>query len=139
MVPLLGDFSYAGSLSWGSACLAWLYREMCRASHVLAEQISGPLFILQIWAWEHFPFIARTPSDTIPWDVDECAVTTPMGVPIPKCRSEPHIHPPTMKQCWPYVLRFGHHAWFPRRPSNASGVRRIKFGIWISNSSLWWS
>ncbi|CAN1760989.1 Serine/threonine-protein phosphatase 7 long form homolog [Linum perenne] len=62
-LPLLGDFSYAGSLSWGSACLAWLYREMCRASHVLAEQISRTLFILQIWAWEHFPFIARTPSD----------------------------------------------------------------------------
>ncbi|CAN1151774.1 Serine/threonine-protein phosphatase 7 long form homolog [Linum perenne] len=70
-LPLLGDFSYAGSLSWGSACLAWLYREMCRASHVLAEQISGPLFILQICAWEHFPFIARTPSDTIPWDIEE--------------------------------------------------------------------
>ncbi|CAN1277132.1 Serine/threonine-protein phosphatase 7 long form homolog, partial [Linum perenne] len=70
-LPLLGHFSYAGSLSWGFACLAWLYREMCRASHVLAEQISGPLFILQIWAWEHFPFIARTPSDTIPLDIEE--------------------------------------------------------------------
>ncbi|CAN1179306.1 Serine/threonine-protein phosphatase 7 long form homolog [Linum perenne] len=61
-LPLLRDFTSAGGLSWGSACLAWLYREMCRASHVVAEQISGPLFILQIWAWEHFPFIARTPS-----------------------------------------------------------------------------
>ncbi|CAN1812337.1 Serine/threonine-protein phosphatase 7 long form homolog [Linum perenne] len=70
-LPLLGDFRYAGSLSWGSACLAWLYREMCRASHVLAEQISGPLFILQIWVWDHFSFIARTPSDTISWDVEE--------------------------------------------------------------------
>ncbi|CAN1217169.1 Serine/threonine-protein phosphatase 7 long form homolog [Linum perenne] len=70
-LPLLGDFTSAGGLSWGSACLAWLYREMCRASHVVAEQISGPLFIIQILAWEHFPFIARTPSDTILWDIEE--------------------------------------------------------------------
>ncbi|CAN1270870.1 Serine/threonine-protein phosphatase 7 long form homolog [Linum perenne] len=47
-LPLLGDFTSACGLSWGSACLTWLYREMCRASHVVAEQISGPLFILQI-------------------------------------------------------------------------------------------
>ncbi|CAN1188635.1 Serine/threonine-protein phosphatase 7 long form homolog [Linum perenne] len=53
-LPLLRDFTFAGSLSWGSACLAWL---MCRASHVLSEKISRPLFILQIWAWEHFPFV----------------------------------------------------------------------------------
>ncbi|CAN1142246.1 Serine/threonine-protein phosphatase 7 long form homolog [Linum perenne] len=70
-LPLLRDFTSAGGLSWGSACLAWLYREMCRTSHIVAEQISGPLFILQIWAWEHFPFIARTPSYTIPWDIEE--------------------------------------------------------------------
>ncbi|CAN1140632.1 hypothetical protein LINPERPRIM_LOCUS24961 [Linum perenne] len=44
---------------------------MCRASHVVGEQISGPLFILQLWAWAHFPFIARTPSYTIPWDIEE--------------------------------------------------------------------
>ncbi|CAN1178542.1 hypothetical protein LINPERPRIM_LOCUS37114 [Linum perenne] len=44
---------------------------MCRTSHVLSEQISGSLFILQIWAWEHFPFIARTPADIIPWDIEE--------------------------------------------------------------------
>ncbi|CAN1143798.1 Serine/threonine-protein phosphatase 7 long form homolog [Linum perenne] len=47
-LPLLRDFTSVGGLSWGSACLAWLYREMCRASHIVAEQISGPLFILQI-------------------------------------------------------------------------------------------
>ncbi|CAN1139140.1 Serine/threonine-protein phosphatase 7 long form homolog [Linum perenne] len=70
-LPLLRDFTFAGGLSWGSACLAWLYREICRASYVVAEQISGPLFILQIWAWEHFPFIARTPSYTISWDIEE--------------------------------------------------------------------
>ncbi|CAN1728985.1 Serine/threonine-protein phosphatase 7 long form homolog [Linum perenne] len=49
-LPLLRDFTSTGCLSWGSACLAWLYREMCRASHVLSMQVSGPLFILQIWA-----------------------------------------------------------------------------------------
>ncbi|CAN1841836.1 hypothetical protein LINPERHAP1_LOCUS36639 [Linum perenne] len=44
---------------------------MCRATHVLSEQISRAFFILQIWAWEHFPFIACTPSDIIPWDIEE--------------------------------------------------------------------
>ncbi|CAN1159570.1 Serine/threonine-protein phosphatase 7 long form homolog [Linum perenne] len=70
-LPLFGDFTFAGSLSWSSACLAWLYREMFRVSHVMSDQISRPLFILQIWVWEHFPFIARTPSDIILWDIEE--------------------------------------------------------------------
>ncbi|CAN1130777.1 Serine/threonine-protein phosphatase 7 long form homolog [Linum perenne] len=70
-LPLLANFNNAATLSWGSACLAWLYRELCRASHAVAEQISGAYFILQIWAWEHFPIISRTPVDHVPWDDDE--------------------------------------------------------------------
>ncbi|CAN1148521.1 Serine/threonine-protein phosphatase 7 long form homolog [Linum perenne] len=49
-LPLLGDFTSVGTLSWGSTYLAWLYREMCRASHVLQDQISGTLIVLQILA-----------------------------------------------------------------------------------------
>ncbi|CAN1815187.1 Serine/threonine-protein phosphatase 7 long form homolog [Linum perenne] len=56
-LPLLANFNNAAILSWGSACLAWLYRELCRASHAVSEQLSGTYFILQIWAWEHFPII----------------------------------------------------------------------------------
>ncbi|CAN1807867.1 Serine/threonine-protein phosphatase 7 long form homolog [Linum perenne] len=70
-LPLLANFNNAATLSWGLACLAWLYRELCRASHVVSEQLSGAYFIIQIWAWEHFPIISRTPVDHVSWDDDE--------------------------------------------------------------------
>eukprot|EP00261_Vitis_vinifera_P018241 XP_010648236.1 PREDICTED: serine/threonine-protein phosphatase 7 long form homolog [Vitis vinifera] len=57
-LPLLEDFEVAGRYSWGSACLAWLYRQLCRASHIDTHDISGPLILLQLWVWERFPFIA---------------------------------------------------------------------------------
>ena len=57
-LPLLEDFEVAGRYSWGSACLAWLYRQLCRASHIDTHDISGPLNLLQLWVWERFPFIA---------------------------------------------------------------------------------
>uniref|UniRef100_F6I0E8 Aminotransferase-like plant mobile domain-containing protein n=1 Tax=Vitis vinifera TaxID=29760 RepID=F6I0E8_VITVI len=51
-LPLLRDFVAAGRLSWGSATLAHLYRELCRASKAGASEIAGPLILLQLWAWE---------------------------------------------------------------------------------------
>ena len=51
-LPLLKDFEASGSYSWGNACLAWLYIELCRASHTDAYDISGLLIILQLWIWE---------------------------------------------------------------------------------------
>ena len=48
-LSLLEDFGVIGTYSWGSACLAWLYREMCRASCIDAHDISGPLILLQLW------------------------------------------------------------------------------------------
>ncbi|KAI4369987.1 hypothetical protein MLD38_018375 [Melastoma candidum] len=49
-LPLLEDFERAGTYSWGSACLAWLYRQLCRASQKNASQVAGCLVLLQIWA-----------------------------------------------------------------------------------------
>uniref|UniRef100_A0A7N2LQC6 Aminotransferase-like plant mobile domain-containing protein n=1 Tax=Quercus lobata TaxID=97700 RepID=A0A7N2LQC6_QUELO len=37
--------------SWGSDCLAWLYRELCRASEKGASQIGGACTLVQYWAW----------------------------------------------------------------------------------------
>uniref|UniRef100_A0A7N2N748 Aminotransferase-like plant mobile domain-containing protein n=1 Tax=Quercus lobata TaxID=97700 RepID=A0A7N2N748_QUELO len=45
--------------SWGSACLAWLYRELCRASEDTG-QIGGCLLLLQYWAWARFPYLCPT-------------------------------------------------------------------------------
>ena len=54
-LPLVEDFGVTGTYSWGSTCLTWLYREMCRASHIDAHDVSGPLILLQLW--DRFPFI----------------------------------------------------------------------------------
>ena len=57
-LPLLSDLQTAGQYSWGSACLAYLYRELCRASQTGAHEIAGPVELLQLWAWDRFPFLA---------------------------------------------------------------------------------
>ena len=43
--------------NWGSGCLAWLYRELCRASDKEASQIGGVLQLVQYWAWARLPFL----------------------------------------------------------------------------------
>ena len=43
--------------SWGSGCLAWLYRELCRASHKETSQIGGVLQLVQYWTWVRLPFL----------------------------------------------------------------------------------
>ncbi|KAK9127845.1 hypothetical protein Syun_016642 [Stephania yunnanensis] len=57
-LPLLANFEETGKYSWGSACLAWLYREMCRATSTSAKEISGCLILLQLWIWDRFPYLA---------------------------------------------------------------------------------
>ena len=67
-LPFLKDFDVVGTYSWGSACLAWLYRELCRASHIEARDILGQLIILQFWIWDRFPFISPQRLYSIPRD-----------------------------------------------------------------------
>ena len=52
-LPLLGDLERVDEYSWGSATLAYLYRNLCRASRKGAKDIGGCLMLLQIWSWEH--------------------------------------------------------------------------------------
>ncbi|KAK5844360.1 hypothetical protein PVK06_000496 [Gossypium arboreum] len=54
---LLADLKEAGRLSWGSAVLATLYREMCRATQPEKAKISGCMLLLQSWAWYRLPFL----------------------------------------------------------------------------------
>ncbi|XP_052477111.1 protein MAINTENANCE OF MERISTEMS-like [Gossypium raimondii] len=58
-LPLLADLSTARSYSWGSAVLATLYRELCRATEPQVKDISGCLILLQSWALYRMPFLAR--------------------------------------------------------------------------------
>ncbi|KAL0360786.1 UNVERIFIED_CONTAM: hypothetical protein Sradi_3763100 [Sesamum radiatum] len=56
LIPLLyltklEDIVEARNYSWGSAVLAFLYRELCIATNKGKAAIGGALQLLQIWAW----------------------------------------------------------------------------------------
>jgi len=53
-LPLLADLQQTGHYSWGSAVLAYLYRELCMATDYSQRQVSGCLTLLQLWAWDRF-------------------------------------------------------------------------------------
>ncbi|KAK5819264.1 hypothetical protein PVK06_024241 [Gossypium arboreum] len=57
-LPLLTDLHNVRSISWGSAVLAMLYRELCWATKPHAEDIGGCLILLQSWALYRMPFLA---------------------------------------------------------------------------------
>ncbi|MFQ6656140.1 hypothetical protein Gotur_026372 [Gossypium turneri] len=57
-LPLLADLSTARSYSWGSAVLAMLYRELCRATESYVKDIDRCLILLQSWALYRMPFLA---------------------------------------------------------------------------------
>ncbi|XP_043810444.1 serine/threonine-protein phosphatase 7 long form homolog [Manihot esculenta] len=65
-LPLLADLEDAGSYSWGWACLAWLYRQLCKAINPEVIQMFGPLFIVQIWAWDRITAVSPALSDKAP-------------------------------------------------------------------------
>ena len=53
LVPLqlLNPISNARQYSWGSAALAWLYRQLCSASKMDVMQIRGALLLVQLWTY----------------------------------------------------------------------------------------
>nr|XP_045084066.1 serine/threonine-protein phosphatase 7 long form homolog [Aegilops tauschii subsp. strangulata] len=72
-LPLLRDWDEAGRYSWGSAGLAFLYRQLdeaCRRSSGTSN-IGGCVLLFQIWMWERLSVgrpISRTRRD---WEYDE--------------------------------------------------------------------
>ncbi len=62
-LPLLEDMRQVGQCSWGSACLSYLYRELCHGVDLETKDIFGALFILQIWAWERIKMVAPSLPD----------------------------------------------------------------------------
>jgi hypothetical protein len=43
--------------SWGSATVAWLYRQMCDACRRsgATTNLGGCIYLLQLWMWERLP------------------------------------------------------------------------------------
>ncbi|RYR25173.1 hypothetical protein Ahy_B02g058824 [Arachis hypogaea] len=62
-LSLLRDFVNIGQFSWGSACLAHLYRALCRASRYNCKEIDGPLTLLLGWAWIRLPYLSPVPRE----------------------------------------------------------------------------
>ncbi|XP_057740573.1 serine/threonine-protein phosphatase 7 long form homolog [Arachis stenosperma] len=62
-LPLLRNFTGIIQFSWELACLAHLYRALCRATRVDSTEIDGLLTLLLTWAWIRLPFIALIPGN----------------------------------------------------------------------------
>ncbi|CAN1243308.1 Serine/threonine-protein phosphatase 7 long form homolog, partial [Linum perenne] len=65
ILPLVGDPRVAGTYSWGSAVLAWLYKVMGRATFFTGGSLRGTgdiggfTLLVELWALERFPRIAE--------------------------------------------------------------------------------
>ena len=55
LLRLIEDLDRCSRISWGSAVLACLYRNLCKATSPEAIEISSPLTLLQLWAWCRLP------------------------------------------------------------------------------------
>lgn len=58
VLPILGEsWESIDTYSWGSATLAWLYRQLCEACRCSDNDanLGGCGYLLQIWMWERFP------------------------------------------------------------------------------------
>ena len=49
-LQMLSDLRNPPQYSWGSTCLAWLYRELYKAIDIGTSQIGGALLLVQYWA-----------------------------------------------------------------------------------------
>ncbi|RYR68084.1 hypothetical protein Ahy_A03g014547 [Arachis hypogaea] len=56
-LPLLEDLDACGRLSWDSAVLAWLYRQMCRATEHGQRNLGGCVSLMLSWAYHRIPLV----------------------------------------------------------------------------------
>lgn len=63
LLSLLHDLEEAGSLSWGNAVLAYLYRKLCRATSPDSSGIVDPLILLQVMF--NFLFLYKNKEKTL--------------------------------------------------------------------------
>ncbi|XP_015966767.1 protein MAIN-LIKE 1-like [Arachis duranensis] len=63
-LPLLEDLDACDKLSWGSAVLAWMYRQMCRVTDHGTRNLGGCISLLLSWAYHHIPLLRPDGFDT---------------------------------------------------------------------------
>ncbi|XP_050875433.1 protein MAIN-LIKE 2-like [Lathyrus oleraceus] len=62
-LPLVGDLEKCNTYIWGSACLATLYRHMCKAAHKGVKSIGGCVVLLSVWAFTRIPLFAPVSNE----------------------------------------------------------------------------
>ncbi|XP_057719850.1 protein MAIN-LIKE 1-like [Arachis stenosperma] len=63
-LPQLEDLDACGRLSWGSAVLDWMYRQMCRTMEYDARNLGGYVSLLLSWAYYRIPLLRPDGFDT---------------------------------------------------------------------------
>ncbi|RYR11535.1 hypothetical protein Ahy_B04g069055 [Arachis hypogaea] len=79
-LPLLRDFGSIRQYSWGSTCLAHLYRALCRASRFVYRSVSGSCWIL--WCermMRIIPLVMMTIKNRSPSHRDEALFSQLLG------------------------------------------------------------
>ncbi|KAL4389965.1 hypothetical protein AHAS_Ahas03G0097800 [Arachis hypogaea] len=66
-LPLLEDLDACDRLSWGSAVLAWTYRQMCRATEHGVRNLGGCVILLMSWDYHRILLLRSEGFDTRRW------------------------------------------------------------------------
>nr|AAO37542.1 putative mutator-like transposase [Oryza sativa Japonica Group]AAO72391.1 mutator-like transposase [Oryza sativa Japonica Group] len=87
-LPLLADWDEAGTFSWGSAALAWLYRQLCDACRRQGgdANLAGCVWLLQVWMWMRLPVgrpMWRTHQAWPHQDADRCPTVAHLWESVP--------------------------------------------------------
>ncbi|KAK1379395.1 PMD domain-containing protein [Heracleum sosnowskyi] len=60
LIHYVCDLDRVSQYSWGSACLAYLYKHLCDTSIGKKIELCGSMTLLQVWIYEHFPGLCPT-------------------------------------------------------------------------------
>ncbi|XP_073303662.1 serine/threonine-protein phosphatase 7 long form homolog [Primulina huaijiensis] len=81
-LQFLEDIEMVNTFSWGSAVLAYLYRELCDTSMGLKIDLCGPVQILQIWVWSRITILCPDRAQQVPISQEQVADML-QGLPFP--------------------------------------------------------
>lgn len=64
-LSLVTDLEKYNTYSWISACLATLYRHMCKATHKGVKSIRHFVVLLSVWAFTRIPLFAPISTEML--------------------------------------------------------------------------
>ncbi|KAL0292181.1 UNVERIFIED_CONTAM: Serine/threonine-protein phosphatase 7 long form [Sesamum angustifolium] len=105
--------------NWGTAVLAYLYRELCMASQRGKTNIGGAMQLLQIWAWSRIITLAPIPSNN-------AAALMPTVIDVENILPIP-----------PYAARWSYHISRTHTAHNAIRIIRNTLDRMQENEFIW--